>query len=311
MSSAVSVTPLGDRLCVSMKLRTALPMPARRPFSCVPPEPVGMPFTYERMCSSVASVHCSTQVDPQPFVLVQRERRLVHRLRAALRDDRLQVVDEPFGVLEHRACLRRLVLEDDLQPLVQVARHLEPLPDHVRRRIRFSGRSSRRDGSRSSCRCRAPAPIFFRGHDRLALLEAHLPLGAVALDGGDELFRQRVDDARADAVQAAGRLVIALLELSAGVQHREDHFERAFLRRRMLVHRDAAAIVLDGDGGAVGVQRDADVARVVRSSPRRSALSSTSHTRWWSPVEPTPPMYIPGRFRTGSRPSRTVISFAV
>ena len=45
MSSAVSVTPFGDRLCVSMKLRTALPRPARNPFSCVPPDPVGMPLT--------------------------------------------------------------------------------------------------------------------------------------------------------------------------------------------------------------------------------------------------------------------------
>ena len=45
MSSAVSVTPFGERLCVSMKLRIALPMPARRPFSCVPPDAVGMPLT--------------------------------------------------------------------------------------------------------------------------------------------------------------------------------------------------------------------------------------------------------------------------
>ena len=45
MSSAVSVTPFGERLCVSMKFRTALPRPARNPFSCVPPEPVGMPLT--------------------------------------------------------------------------------------------------------------------------------------------------------------------------------------------------------------------------------------------------------------------------
>src|SRR5207344_338572 len=41
------------------------------------------------------------------------------------------------------------------------------------------------------------------------------------------------------------------------------------------------------------------------------ALSRISQTRWCSPVEPTPPMYIPGRFRTGSRPSRTVMSLAV
>src|SRR3712207_8971519 len=36
------------------------------------------------------------------------------------------------------------------------------------------------------------------------------------------LARQRVDDARADAVQTARRLVVAAFELSAGVQHRED-----------------------------------------------------------------------------------------
>ena len=45
MSSVVSATPFGVRPWVSMKLRTALPMPARSPFSCVPPEPVGMPLT--------------------------------------------------------------------------------------------------------------------------------------------------------------------------------------------------------------------------------------------------------------------------
>ena len=66
MSSAVIVTPFGERLCVSMKLRTALPMPARSPLSCVPPEPVGMPFTYDRRCSSVYSVHCSTRSSRSP-----------------------------------------------------------------------------------------------------------------------------------------------------------------------------------------------------------------------------------------------------
>ena len=45
MSSAVRVTPFGVRLCVSMKLRTAFPRPARTPFSCVPPDAVGMPLT--------------------------------------------------------------------------------------------------------------------------------------------------------------------------------------------------------------------------------------------------------------------------
>src|SRR5436190_19658205 len=40
-------------------------------------------------------------------------------------------------------------------------------------------------------------------------------------------------------------------------------------------------------------------------------LSRISQTRWCRPAAPTPPMYMPGRLRTGSRPSRTVMSFAV
>ena len=39
-------------------------------------------------------------------------------------------------------------------------------------------------------------------------------------------------------------------------------------------------------------------------------LSTTSHTRWWRPLGPVDPMNIPGRLRTGSRPSRTVMSLA-
>src|SRR4051794_9116244 len=40
-------------------------------------------------------------------------------------------------------------------------------------------------------------------------------------------------------------------------------------------------------------------------------LSKISQTRWWSPDEPVPPMYMPGRLRTGSRPSRTVMLLAL
>ena len=36
-------------------------------------------------------------------------------------------------------------------------------------------------------------------------------------------------------------------------------------------------------------------------------LSTTSQTRWCRPSGPVEPMYMPGRLRTGSRPSRTVI----
>ena len=40
-------------------------------------------------------------------------------------------------------------------------------------------------------------------------------------------------------------------------------------------------------------------------------LSTTSQTRWCRPVGPVDPMYMPGRFRTASSPSRTVMSTAL
>src|SRR3989344_760260 len=39
-------------------------------------------------------------------------------------------------------------------------------------------------------------------------------------------------------------------------------------------------------------------------------LSTTSQIKWCNPSRPVEPIYIPGRFRTGSNPSKTYISFA-
>src|SRR5688572_12552418 len=41
----------------------------------------------------------------------------------------------------------------------------------------------------------------------------------------------------------------------------EDHFERALFRRGMFIHRDAAAVIGNRDGAAVGVERQGDVRR--------------------------------------------------
>ncbi len=43
------------------------------------------------------------EIEPQPLVRFRTNGDVVHRLGAALRDDLLQVVDEPFGVLEDDA----------------------------------------------------------------------------------------------------------------------------------------------------------------------------------------------------------------
>ena len=102
-------------------------------------------------------------------------------------------------------------------------------------------------------------PDLLQRADHGALLEVHLPLRAVAADGRNQLLRERVDDAGADAVEAAGGLVVACVELSSGMQRRENHLERALLRLRMLVDRYAAAVVCNRDRRAVLMQRDDDV----------------------------------------------------
>ncbi len=122
---------------------------------------------------------------------------------------------------------------------------------------------------------------------------------------------QRVDHRDADAVQAAGDLVAAAAELAAGVQHRSaPSSARACSSAGVRVGGDAAAVVVDPDA-AVGLQGHHDPVAVARPAPRRRALSTISQTRWCRPRSPVEPMYMPGRLRTASRPSRTWIEARV
>ena len=97
---------------------------------------------------------------------------------------------------------------------------------------------------------------------RMALAEALLVQFLVARDLDQRVGRQRVDHRDADAVQAARGLVRLVAELAARVQRGEDHLQRRLAGiARMLVDRDAAAIV--GDGEAVArTQRHLDAAGV-------------------------------------------------
>ena len=88
---------------------------------------------------------------------------------------------------------------------------------------------------------------------------------AVLIDVDLQVLRQRVDDRRAHAVQAAGDLVAAAAELAAGVQHRQADLHRRAADLRMDAHREAAAVVRHGHG-AVGVERDED--RVAEAGKR-------------------------------------------
>ena len=80
---------------------------------------------------------------------------------------------------------------------------------------------------------------------------------AVAPDLDFEPARQRVDHRHADTVQAAGKTVAVLVELTAGVQPREDQLDTGHLVLGMPIDRHATTIVDDGDG-AVLVQRYGD-----------------------------------------------------
>ena len=67
-------------------------------------------------------------------------------------------------------------------------------------------------------------PVDFEVGLRLAALVLLLEDLAVAPDFEVEPLRQRIDDRDADAVQAARHFVAVVVELAAGVQHREHDF---------------------------------------------------------------------------------------
>jgi hypothetical protein len=92
----------------------------------------------------------------------------------------------------------------------------------------------------------------------VALREGLAVEGAVAGHLDDRLGGEGVDDADADAVEAAGRAIRLALELPARVERGHDDLERRLAGvLRVRVDRDAAAVV--GDGQAVAwLQRDLD-----------------------------------------------------
>ena len=74
---------------------------------------------------------------------------------------------------------------------------------------------------------------------------------------------ERVDDARADAVETAGDLVAAAAELAAGVEHGVDDLQRGKTGLLLNIDGNASAVVRDADDVA-GLDRDRDVLAVAR-----------------------------------------------
>ena len=189
---------------------------------------------------------------------VEFERRFMDGLRLALRDDLLDVVREPVLVVKLPGFSGGLVGEREDHALVDVARDLDPRGDQggIERRCgEYLGVGSEVDGGSVALH----AAELLEGAGRRSAPECLLPAVAVADGDRGEVHRQRVDNARPDPVKPAGRLVGPGLELAPRVQGREDDFERALAALAVGVDRDSPAVVGDGRGLVVSVQRYADV----------------------------------------------------
>ena len=144
-------------------------------------------------------------------------------------------------------------------PLREVCRLAQPLDHHLERVVG----GLEHLGISTECRPGA-APLGLRaklrdGLLRLAALVLLHPDVPVARRLDPKPLGQRVDDAHADAMEAAGDLVAAATELAAGVEDRVDDLERV-LAGLVLADRDPAAVVLH-DHGAVRLHRHRDLRR--------------------------------------------------
>ena len=208
--------------------------------------------------------------------------------------------------------LLTLIDERDLQPAVQVRQLAQAaayrlgiefrlLKDRVVRQERDARAVAAGSAHALECRHRAA-----RG-DLLLLgiviaLKAHAVMAAAGAAVHDQPLGERVDYRRAYAVQAAGIIVVLVIELAAGMQLGVDHLHARDAQLRMDIHRHAASIVLDG-GAAVLVQLHTDapgiavghlVNRVVHDLPeqvvqaagaRRADVHARTHPDRIEPLE--------------------------
>ncbi len=103
--------------------------------------------------------------------------------------------------------------------------------------------------------------LHLRGRHALAVRLAED--AAVAVHLGHEARREGIDARYAHAVQTARDLVAALVELTARMEHRQNHFEGRFALLFVEIGRNAAAVVAHGDR-VVLVDRNVDMGAVTR-----------------------------------------------
>jgi len=93
--------------------------------------------------------------------------------------------------------------------------------------------------------------------DRFAALKRNFMLAAIAAHDNLEARGKRIHARNANAVQAAGNLIALAAEFTASMKDGENNLDRGDFLFRMLVDRDAAAVV-DNRDGIVLMNRDID-----------------------------------------------------
>src|SRR5881409_63760 len=185
-------------------------------------------------------------LDSLPLGL-ERDRFRVQRLAVA--EQVLHELGEP-ALVDERLFLQRalaLVLERDGEALVQEGELAQPggkggvVEPGLRedRGVRLEP-----DGRAGALRLADHLELL----RRLAALERHVMALAVAVHPHLQLLRQRVDYGDPHPVQPARHLVGRLVELAAGVEHRQRHLDPRLLLGLVNVDRNAAAVVDHGDG---------------------------------------------------------------
>ena len=203
----------------------------------------------------IAIVVLEGNADVHAAALVFDNDRFVQRIPPRVKE--ADEIGQPVRVLEDLFLAIAFVPQRDLQVLVQVGKLAHPPLDDVVLELNlleylfvgFEGDL----GAGLLGLAGNGQPLL-----HVAALKLHPVDLAVARHFRHEVLGERVHDRHADAVQAARNRVDLVLELRARMQHRQHDLERRALLGRVVVNRDAAAVIIHRHF-VIGDNRDADV----------------------------------------------------
>ena len=183
-------------------------------------------------------------------------------LRLLLSLSRLRIGVRIINNLIARVFKAALIRQDDAQTLIQ-KRHLlqartQRLKIELNRFENFRIRVERLSRSRRICLSATGETL---AHNMAAILKRHVPLVALTLNAGIDAARKRVHNRNTNTVKTTRNRVTAAAELTASVQNRHDDLDGRTALRRVHIHRNTTAVILNTDATIV-LQCHADRIRI-------------------------------------------------